>query len=90
MEDEYAELCVAKSFSLPRNLIAGIRLRARALKMPMSRYLSTLAHNDLVYGLDRPLALTPRDLPIYPDPGKSKKASSRLRGVVIQEFELEE
>jgi hypothetical protein len=49
MEDEYAdeELCVAKSFSLKRNLIAGIRARAAYLGLSMSAYVATLVHNDL-------------------------------------------
>jgi hypothetical protein len=84
---EYEELCVAKSFSLKRNLIAGIRLRAAALKMPMSAYVATLVHNDLAYGLQRPLSLSPRELPIYPDP---KPPSPRVCGVVVPGFDLED
>ena len=79
---------MAKSFSLKRNLIAGIRLRARALKMPMSAYVAALVHNDLAYGIERPFAISPRDLPVYPDLGKSKKAQSG-RGVVV-DFDLED
>jgi hypothetical protein len=88
---EYAELCVAKSFSLPRNLIAGIRLRARALKMSMSSYLAALVHNDLVYGIERPFSISPRELPLYPEPPRSAEALPvSPGGVVIPEFELEE
>jgi hypothetical protein len=86
MEDE--ELCVAKSFSLKRNLIAGIRLRASALKMSMSAYVAALVHNDLVYGLQRPLSINPRDVPVYPDP-RPKGEPMRPRGVVVSEFDLD-
>ena len=82
---EYEELCVAKSFSLKRNLIAGIRLRARALKMSMSAYVAALVHNDLAYGLERPFAISPRDLPIYPD----VKPPRAPRGIVV-DFDLED
>jgi hypothetical protein len=85
---EYEELCVAKSFSLQRNLIAGIRLRAAALKMSMSAYVAALVHNDLVYGIERPLAISPRDLPVYPEPGP-KKEPAHPRGVVV-DFDLED
>jgi len=81
---EYEELCVAKSFSLKRNLIAGIRIRAAYLKMSMSAYIAALVHNDLVYGIERPLAINPRDLPVYPDKSKSTRAP---RGVVV-EFDM--
>jgi hypothetical protein len=60
---EHEEFCVAKSFSLKRNLIAGIRLRAKALKMSMSAYVAALFHNDLAYGIDRPFAISPRTCP---------------------------
>ena len=83
MENE--ELCVAKSFSLKRNLIAGIRLRARYLKMPMSAYVAALVHNDLAYGLERPFAISPRDLPVYSEPPKQEP--QRPRGVVV-EFDM--
>jgi hypothetical protein len=53
---EYEELCVAKSFSLKRNLIAGIRVRAAYLRMPMSAYVALL-----------PLSLSPWEVPIYAD-----------------------
>jgi hypothetical protein len=74
MEDE--ELCVAKSFSLKRNLIAGIRLRAAHLKMPMSAYVATLVHNDLVRGIGPPLSLSPWELPLYADPKPPRRAVS--------------
>jgi len=79
---EYEEICVAKSFSLKRNLIAGIRLRARYLGMPMSAYVAALVHNDLARGIQTPLLLNPWELPIYADP---KPPSPR--GVVI-DFDL--
>ena len=79
---EYEELCVAKSFSLKRNLIAGIRLRAAALKMPMSAYVATLVHNDLVRGIEAPFSISPWELPVYADP---KPPSPR--GVVV-EFDM--
>jgi len=77
---EYDELCVAKSFSLKRNLIAGIRIRARYLRMPMSAYVATLVHNDLARGIDGSLSLNPWELPRYPDP---PKPPSQPRGVVV-------
>jgi hypothetical protein len=80
---EYEELCVAKSFSLKRNLIVGIRLRARYLAMPMSAYVAALVHNDLARGINRPFSINPWELPVYPDPGKSTKAPSQPRGVVV-------
>jgi hypothetical protein len=83
---EYEELCVAKSFSLKRNLIAGIRVRARYLKMPMSAYVATLVHNDLVRGIQAPLSLSPWEVPVYADPCKSAEPPSP-RGVVI-DFDL--
>ena len=86
---EYEELCVAKSFSLKRNLIAGIRLRARALKMSMSAYVAALVHNDLVYGIERPFSISPRDLPVYPDLCKSAQPPVQPRGVVVPEFDLD-
>ena len=79
---EYQELCVAKSFSLKRNLIAGIRVRARYLRMPMSAYVATLVHNDLVRGIEAPFSISPWELPVYADP---KPPSPR--GVVI-DFDL--
>ena len=79
MEDEYAdkELCVAKSFSLKRKLIAGIRARAAYLDLSMSTYVATLVHNDLVRGIQAPLSIDP-----------SREVPSG-RGVVV-EFDLEE
>jgi len=56
---EYEELCVAKSFSLKRNLIAGIRLRARYLNMPMSAYVATLVHNGSGPGNPGPVLTQP-------------------------------
>jgi hypothetical protein len=82
---EYEELCVAKSFSLKRNLIAGIRLRSAHLKMPMSAYVAALIHNDLVYGIKRPFSISPRDLPVYPELPKREPVPSR--GVVVPGFE---
>ena len=79
---EYEELCVAKSFSLKRNLIAGIRVRAAYLRMPMSAYVATLVHNDLVRGIEAPFSISPWELPVYADP---KPPSPR--GVVI-DFDL--
>jgi hypothetical protein len=79
---EYQELCVAKSFSLKRNLIAGIRVRARYLRMPMSAYVATLVHNDLVRGIEAPFSISPWELPVYADP---KPPSPR--GVVV-EFDM--
>jgi hypothetical protein len=81
MESE--ELCVAKSFSLKRNLIAGIRLRARYLKMPMSAYVAALVHNDLIRGIKTPLSISPWELPVYADPKPSSP-----RGVVVPEFDM--
>jgi hypothetical protein len=83
---EYEELCVAKSFSLKRNLIAGIRVRARYLGMPMSAYVAALVHNDLARGIGAPLSLSPWELPIYADPCKSAEPPSP-RGVVV-EFDM--
>jgi hypothetical protein len=80
---EYEEFCVAKSFPLKRNLIAGIRLRARYLKMPMSAYVAALVHNDLVRGIQAPFSLSPWEVPIYADP---KPPSPR--GVVVPGFDL--
>jgi hypothetical protein len=79
---EYEELCVAKSFSLKRNLIAGIRLRARYLGLPMSAYVAALVHNDLVRGIDRPFSISPWELPVYLD---SKPPAPR--GVVVPGFD---
>jgi hypothetical protein len=80
-ENQNPELCVAKSFSLKRKLIAGIRLRARYLKMPMSAYVAALVHNDLERGMDAPLQI---------DAGKSTEAPpQQSRGVVV-EFDLSE
>ena len=85
---EYEELCVAKSFSLKRNLIAGIRLRARYLKMPMSAYVAALVHNDLVRGIQAPLSISPWEVPLYAAPCKSAKPPSP-RGVVVPGFDLD-
>jgi hypothetical protein len=41
---------------------------------------------NLAYGLQRPLAINPWDLPVYPDKSKSTKAP---RGIVI-DFDLED
>jgi hypothetical protein len=87
---EYEELCVAKSFSLKRNLIAGIRLRARYLRMPMSAYVAALVHNDLVYGIQRPFAISPRDVPLYPEPCKSAQAPAQTPQGVVVDFDLED
>jgi len=84
---EYEELCVAKSFSLKRNLIAGIRLRARYLKMPMSAYVAALIHNDLVRGIEAPLTRIPAEVPIKIDAHKSTKPPPSPRGVVV-DFDL--
>ena len=69
-EDEYAdeELCVAKSFSLKRKLVNGIRIRAGRLNMPMSVYVAMLVHNDLLRGLDAPLSFNPGEVPLYQKP----------------------
>jgi hypothetical protein len=83
---EYEELCVAKSFSLKRNLIAGIRVRAAYLGMPMSGYVAALVHNDLVFGIKRPFSISPRDLPVYPEP-RPKGEPAPSRGVVV-DFDL--
>jgi hypothetical protein len=81
-ENRNPELCIPKSFSLRRKLIAGIRARAAYLDLSMSTYVATLVHNDLVRGIQAPLSLNPRDVPIYADP---KPPSPR--GVVI-DFDL--
>jgi hypothetical protein len=83
-DDEYAdeELCVAKSFSLQRKLIAGIRARSAHLGMPMSNYVATLVHNDLVRGISAPLSLDPGEVPINIEDYKSAKPPPR--GVVVQ------
>jgi len=90
MEDEYAdkELCVAKSFSLKRKLIAGIRARAAYLGMPMSAYVAALVHNDLVRGIQAPLSISPWEVPLYAAPCKSAKPPSP-RGVVVPGFDLD-
>jgi hypothetical protein len=78
------ELCVAKSFSLKRALIAAIRTRAAHLGISMSRYLSILVCQDLAKGLDSPLSLggsgTQMPTKVEPSPG---------RGVVV-ELDLED
>ena len=88
---EYEELCVAKSFSLKRNLIAGIRVRAAYLRMPMSAYVAALVHNDLVRGIDASLSRDPRELPVNIDEYKSTKLHPPpSRGVVVPGFDLAE
>jgi hypothetical protein len=72
------ELCIAKSFSLRRKLIAGIRARAAYLDLSMSTYVATLVHNDLVRGIQAPLSID-----------TSREAPSG-RGVVVPGFDLEE
>jgi hypothetical protein len=67
------KLCVAKSFSLRRELIAAIRTRAMALGTSMSSYVAA--------ALERDLDQTPSS-----EPGKIGQTPSR--GVVV-EFEDE-
>jgi hypothetical protein len=86
-DEEYAdeELCVAKSFSLKRKLVNGIRARAAYLGMPMSNYVATLIHNDLVRGIDAPFSLDSGEVPINIEDYKNAKPPPR--GVMV-EFDL--
>jgi len=81
-ENKNPELCVAKSFSLPRKLIAAIRGRAAHLGVSMSAYVATLVKNDLVRGIDAPLSLEPGKVP-------TSAVGQSGRGVVV-EFDLED
>jgi hypothetical protein len=74
------ELCVAKSFSLPRKLIAAIRTRATHLGISMSGYIAALVHNDLARGEGAPLLI---------DAAGAKGQPSKPRGVVVPGFELD-
>ena len=75
------ELCIAKSFSLRRRVIAAIRARAKALNISMSTYVATLIHNDLVRGVNAPLSLEPAATVGTGQPPP--------RGVVVPGFDLE-
>ena len=81
-ENKNPELCVAKSFSLRRKLIAAIRGRAAHLGVSMSAYVATLVKNDLVRGIDAPLSLEPGKVP-------TSAVGQSGRGVVV-EFDLED
>ena len=81
-ENRNPELCIPKSFSLKRKLIAAVRTRAKALNISMSTYVGTLIHNDLARGVNAPLSLEPSATPL--NVGQSG------RGVVVPEFELPE
>ena len=87
---EYEELCEAKSFSLKRKLIAGVRERAKHLGIAMSVYVAALIRNDLARGLDAPLALGDSSPTEKPAPTKIITApSSSPRGVVVPGFEAD-
>jgi hypothetical protein len=53
----YDEIKLSVSFSLKRKLVAGVRERAKRLGVPMSAYVSSLIHNDMVRGRDASLEL---------------------------------
>jgi hypothetical protein len=59
-ENKNPELCIAKSFSLKRKLIAAARSRAKALGVSTSGYIAALIHNDLARGGDAPLSIEPK------------------------------
>ena len=89
-EDAIGELCVAKSFSLKRNLIAGVRAKSARLGVAMSVYVAALIRNDLARGLDAPLALGGSSPAEKPAPTKIITApSSSPRGVVVPGFEAD-
>jgi hypothetical protein len=82
------ELCEAKSFSLKRKLIAGVRERAKHLGVAMSVYVAALIRNDLARGIDAPLALgiSPEQEPL---PTQSITTPPSPRGVVVPGFEAD-
>jgi hypothetical protein len=89
-EDVNGELCVAKSFSLKRNLIAGVRAKSARLGVAMSVYVAALIRNDLARGLDAPLALGISPESKRPLPAQSITTSpSCPRGVVVPESDLD-
>jgi hypothetical protein len=85
---EYEELCEAKSFSLKRKLIAGVRERAKHLGVAMSVYVAALIRNDLARGIDAPLALGETS-PKEPLPTQSITTAPHPRSVVVPGFEAD-
>jgi hypothetical protein len=71
MPDE--KICVAKSFSLRRELIVAVRTRARALGTSMSSLVAAAVERDLERGLDQ-----------APPPGPAKVERASARGIVVQ------
>lgn len=56
---QYNETKVSKSFSFKRKTLVAIRVRAAHLGIPMSTYLATLVHNDLIGGWMRRSSSSP-------------------------------
>jgi hypothetical protein len=79
-ENRNPELCVPRSFSLRRKMIVAVRVRAKALGVSMSAYITALIHNDLARGLDAPLSLEP----------VAAEQPPRPSGVVVPGFGLED
>jgi hypothetical protein len=78
-ENQNPELCIPKSFSLKRKMIAAARARAKALGVSTSGYVAALIHNDLERGMAAPLSIE-----------SSQRAEQSPKGVVVPGFDLED
>jgi hypothetical protein len=58
-ENRNSTACMAKSYSLPRPLIAAIHARAKVLALSDSAYVCAVIRADLVRGVNAPLSLEP-------------------------------
>ena len=81
-ENRNPELCIAKSFSLKRRIITAVRVRAKALNISMSTYITALIHNDLEQGREAPLSIDASKSTTLSPPSPSP------RGVVVPGFDL--
>jgi len=81
----YDEIKLSVSFSLKRKMVAAIRERARRLGVPMSAYVSSLIHNDMVRGRDASLELLAGEEKVLPS---GIEDSPRARGVHVDFFDV--
>jgi hypothetical protein len=80
-ENRNSTACMAKSYSLPRPLIAAIRARAKVLSISDSAYVCAVIRADLARGVNAPLSIEPTKEP--------ERVGQSSRGVVV-EFDLDD